>query len=87
MRILDMPRPGDLVIRRRPHDDRLVLRDVYVVLVWPTETVAAGPYLSYGYAFESAKRLIKDRSVAVWCDHAAPGEPERLEEVFAPGSE
>jgi len=55
--------------------------------VWPTETVAAGPYLSYGYAFESAKRLIKDRSVAVWCDHAAPGEPERLEEVFAPGSE
>ena len=61
-------------------------RHVYVVMVWPSETITAGPYQSYGYAFESAKRLMKDRSVVVWRDHAAAGEPERLEEVHPPGS-
>jgi hypothetical protein len=82
MRSFDKPLPGDLVIRRR--EERLQLRanDVWVITHWPDpETVVAGPYQSYGYAFQQAKRLVRDHSEQIWRDHARAGEPEQLEHV------
>jgi hypothetical protein len=82
VRVPDKPLPGDLVIRCR--EDRGAIRtvDVWVVTYWPdADTTVAGPYQSYSYAFQQSRRLIKDPSVWIWRDHAAPGAPEQLEWV------
>jgi hypothetical protein len=82
MRSLDNPLPGDLVIRCR--EDRRTVRtvDVWVITHWPeAETIAAGPYQSYSYALQQARRLVRDRSEQIWRDHARPGENEQLELV------
>jgi hypothetical protein len=82
MRSFDSPLPGDLVIRRR--EDRTTVRmiDVWIITHWPdAETVVAGPYQSYGYALQQAKRLVRDRSEQIWRDHARNGQPEQLEHV------
>ena len=39
----------------------------------------AGPFQSYNYALDQARRLIHDSSEFVWRDDARPGEPEPLE--------
>lgn len=82
MRSFDKPLPGDLVIRRR--EDRTTLRilDVWIITHWPdTETIVGGPYQSYGYALQQAKRLVRDRSEQIWRDHARTGQSEELEHV------
>lgn len=82
MRSFDKPLPGDLVIRSR--EDRTSMRtvDVWVITHWPDgDTIIAGPYQSYGYAFAQAKRLVRDHSEQIWRDHARLGEPEQLEHV------
>lgn len=82
MRSFDKPLPGDLVIRSR--EDRTTLRvlDVWVITHWPdTETVVAGPYQSYGYALQQARRLVRDHSEQIWRDHARHGQSEQLEHV------
>jgi hypothetical protein len=82
MRSFDKPLPGDLVIRCR--EERRTVRhvDVWVITHWPdAETVIAGPYQSYGYAFQQARRLVRDQSEQIWRDHARPGHPEELEHV------
>ncbi len=82
MRSFDKPLPGDLVIRTR--EDRTTVRkvDVWIITHWPdSETIVAGPYQSYGYALQQAKRLVRDRSEQIWRDHARIGHPEQLEHV------
>lgn len=83
MRGTDKPLPGDLVIRRRrdpSHLRRAV--DVFVITHWPdSETVVAGPYQSYAYALQQARRLLRDRAEVIWYDHARLGESEKLEQV------
>ena len=82
MRSFDKPLPGDLVIRCR--EDRTTLRtlDVRVITHWPdAETIVAGPYQSYGYALQQAKRLVRDPSEQIWRDHARFGAGEQLEPV------
>jgi hypothetical protein len=82
MRVPDKPLPGDLVIRRR--EERLTVRavEVWIITHWPdAETIAAGPYLSYAYALQQARRLVRDRSEQIWRDHARIGETEQLEHV------
>ena len=82
MRSLDKPLPGDLVIRTR--EDRTTVRtlSVWVITHWPdAETLVAGPYQSYGYALQQARRLVRDRSEQIWRDHARIGTPEQLELV------
>ena len=82
MRSFDSPLPGDLVLRSR--QDRTTMRqvDVWIITHWPdADTLAAGPYQSYAYALEQARRLVRDRSEQIWRDHARAGEPEQLEPV------
>jgi hypothetical protein len=82
MRSFDKPLPGDLVIRRR--EDRLQLRalDVWIITHWPDpDTIVAGPYQSYTYALQQARRLVRDRSEQIWRDHASAGQQEQLEHV------
>jgi hypothetical protein len=82
MRSFDKPLPGDLVIRSR--EDRTTLRvlDVWVITHWPdSETIVAGPYQSYGYALQQARRLVRDRSEQIWRDHSRLGQSEQLEHV------
>lgn len=82
MRSFDNALPGDFVIRRRVDDSRLRAADVWVITHWPDpDTVVAGPYQSYPYALQQARRLVRDRSEQIWRDHARPGEPEQLEHV------
>jgi hypothetical protein len=83
MRVFDKPLPGDLVIRARQEHSHLKRTvDVFVVTHWPdAERVVAGPYQSYSYALQQARRLLKDRSEVIWFDHARLGEAERLEQV------
>ena len=82
MRSFDKPLPGDLVIRGREDQTSMRTVDVWVITHWPdVDTVIAGPYQSYGYAFEQAKRLVRDRSEQIWRDHARYGQPEQLEHV------
>jgi hypothetical protein len=82
MRSFNQPLPGDLVIRQR--EERIVVRsvDVWVITHWPdTDTLVAGPYQSYGYALQQAKRLVRDHSEQIWRDHARCGQAEQLEHV------
>jgi hypothetical protein len=83
MRVHDKPLPGDLVIRSqrdRPHLQRIV--DVFVITHWPdADTVVAGPYQSYAYALQQARRLLRDPSEVIWYDQARLGESEQLEQV------
>jgi hypothetical protein len=82
MRALDKPLPGDLVVRRREDRSQMRAVDVWVITHWPdAETLVAGPYQSYPYALQQAKRLVRDRSEQIWRDHARLGEPEQLENV------
>jgi hypothetical protein len=82
MRSLDTPLPGDLVIRCQLDRSRLRAADVWIITHWPDpETTIAGPYQSYAYALQQAKRLVRDRSEQIWRDHARPGLPEQLEHV------
>ena len=82
MRSLDKPLPGDLVIRCREERQHSRTNNVWVITHWPdAETVIAGPYQSYGYALQQARRLVRDRSEQIWRDHARIGEPEQLEHV------
>jgi hypothetical protein len=79
MRSLDKPLPGDLVIRYR--EERSPLRSVvWVITHWPdADTLVAGPYQSFAYALQQARRLVRDRSEQIWRDHARAGAPEELE--------
>jgi hypothetical protein len=82
MRVPDKALPGDLVIRCR--DDRSGVRrlSVWVINHWPdTDAIVAGPYLSYDYALQQARRRLTDRSVWIWRDHANDENQEQLEIV------
>ena len=82
MRSFDKPLPGDLVIRCR--QERLHVRaiEVWIITHWPdTDTIVAGPYQSYAYALQQARRLVRDRSEQIWRDHARTGDTELLEHV------
>lgn len=82
MRSFNKPLPGDLVIRSREERSSVRNVDVWIITYWPdAETTVAGPYQSYAYALQQAKRLVRDRSEQIWRDHAPPGEPEQLEHV------
>jgi hypothetical protein len=82
MRSFDKPLPGDLVIRCRQERFHVRAVDVWIITHWPdNETIVAGPYQSYGYALQQAKRLVHDRSVQIWRDHARSGQPEQLEHI------
>jgi hypothetical protein len=89
MRVPDKPLPGDLVIRSRrdpSHLQRAV--DVFVITHWPdVDTIVAGPYQSYAYALQQARRLLRDRSEVIWYDHARPGAAEQLEQVGGGGTD
>jgi hypothetical protein len=81
MRTHDQPLPGDLVIRRVPAKG-LRADATYVIIHWPdTDTITAGPYQSYSYALRQARLLVRHPSERIWRDHAAPGQPEALEQV------
>jgi hypothetical protein len=82
MRSFDKPLPGDLVVRRRQDGSQLRSVDVWVITHWPDpDTIIAGPYHSYSYALQQARRLVRDRSEQIWRDHAHAGSPEELEHV------
>ena len=82
MRVPDKPLPGDLVIRRRDDSTGIRRVDVWVITNWPdVDSTVAGPYQSYSYALQQAKRCLTARSEWIWWDHARPGEPEQLELV------
>jgi hypothetical protein len=82
MRSFDKPLPGDLVTRRQQDASRLRAADVWIITHWPDpDTVVAGPYQSFPYALQQARRLGRDRSLQIWRDHARPGHPEQLEHV------
>ena len=82
MRSLDKPLPGDLVIRGREDRTSVRMLEVWVITHWPdAETLVAGPYQSYGYALQQARRLVRDRSEQIWRDHARSGHSEQLELV------
>lgn len=70
------------MIRSRQERSSVRSVDVWVITHWPdAETTVAGPYQSYGYALQQARRLIRDRSVQIWRDHALSGGVEQLENV------
>jgi hypothetical protein len=82
VRSFDQPLPGDLVIRTREDRSQVRLVEVWVITHWPdADTVVAGPYLSYAYALQQAKRLVRDRSEKIWRDHARHGQSEQLEHI------
>ena len=82
MRSLDKPLPGDLVIRRREEQSHLRPVDVWIITHWPdSETIVAGPYQSYAYALQQARRFVRDQSEQIWRDHARVGQGEQLEPV------
>ena len=82
MRVHDRPLPGDLVIRRREDPTARPSRDVFIITIWPDiERLIGGPYQSYSYAVQQARGRLTDRSLLVWLNHAAPNEPEELEDV------
>jgi hypothetical protein len=84
MRVRDKPLPGDLIIRRREEPHPVLQRSVTVWIVthWPdADTIVAGPYQSFNYALDQARRVRRDRSEFIWQDHAKPGTPEQLTHV------
>ena len=77
MRIPDKPLPGDVVVRCRGLGLRL--DNEWVLTRWPdAETVVGGPYQSYAYAFQRARRLVEDSSVWIWRDYARDDASEHL---------
>jgi hypothetical protein len=82
MRSFDKPLPGDLVLRARKDVTTMRQVDVWIITHWPdADTPTAGPYQSYAYALEQARRMVRDRSEQIWRDHARVGEAEQLEHV------
>lgn len=75
------PLPGDLVIRQAL--DRSLVRPivVFVITLWPTADVMAGPYQSYGYALEKARQIALQRQLYVWRDYSSDPEKPQLENV------
>lgn len=82
MRSFDHPLPGDLVIRCREERAQVRVQLVWIITHWPdADTIVGGPYQSYGYALQQARRLVRDPSEQIWRDHGRAGAPEELENV------
>ena len=67
MRVVgDTPLPGDLVIGELQDTSGARLITISIVTRWPHLAESAGPYLSYGYALQEARRLAAPRGAQVW---------------------